>query len=98
MSEPLIMPVKTASISKADKKKLQQVGVVVVECENPSELRLIKPWAELDGSDLLLGALKALTKSQSADLKGVFIEHLFAALERKAAAQPTGGKDEGPRS
>jgi len=59
--EKVMMPVKPGTVSEKDKIKLAKIGIVVIEHENPSELRLIRPSSELDNSDMLFCALKALT-------------------------------------
>lgn len=64
MSEIAILPVVPGSLSKADKAALRKAGVVVLEHADPSSLRLIRPTAELDSSDMLACAMKALQSSK----------------------------------
>lgn len=84
MSEPLILPVKPGSISKADKAKLSKAGVIVVEHDNPSELRLLRGHSELDSNDLLSCAMKALT----ADEYGTMQRDTFTRLVAAAIGTP----------
>lgn len=58
--EPLLLPVKPGSISDSNKEALCQAGVIVVEHENPSELRLLRPSSEVDSSAMLRCAMAAL--------------------------------------
>lgn len=84
MSEPLIMPVKPGAITPGAKRKLEKAGVIVVECENPLEIRLIKPWVELSGSDLLMAAMRTIGTSTSDGLKARFVNQCLEILEIKA--------------
>ena len=61
MSEPTILPVKPGTLNEQDRATLREVGVVVIECENPREIRLLRPACELDSSALVRAALKALS-------------------------------------
>lgn len=58
--EPMILPVRPGTLDAYDKGELRKIGVVVIEHENPEELRLLKPMMEVSGSALLAAALKAL--------------------------------------
>ena len=62
MSEPIILPVRPGSITSRAKSDLRKAGVIVVEHENPSELKLIRPSSEVDSPTLLKSALLALCK------------------------------------
>ncbi len=63
MSEVAILPVKPGTLTKADKAELKKAGVIVVEHENPSELRLITPTTQVSSGDMLYCAMKALRAS-----------------------------------
>ena len=60
MSEPLLLPVKPDTLNAKDKAALRNAGVIVIEHDNPSELRLLRPTAELDSCDLLRCAMQGL--------------------------------------
>jgi len=61
MDEPLIMPVKPGSLNADDKKALSDAGIIVIEHPEPETVRLLRPAAELSGSQMLLAAMRALT-------------------------------------
>lgn len=65
--EPAIMPVKPGSISEKDRATLRRVGVVVIECDSPADLRLLRPQNELDAGDMLHCALQALVSGKDFD-------------------------------
>lgn len=65
MREPTILPVTLGAISKSDRAILHKAGVIVIECDNPREIRLIRAHAEIDSSTLLTCALKALMHHES---------------------------------
>lgn len=58
--EPTLLPVKPGTLSPEDKNALRNAGIIVIEHENPAELKLMKPTAEIDGSEILRCAMKAL--------------------------------------
>jgi hypothetical protein len=60
MSEPCLLIVRPGSLTKADKLLARKIGIVTIEHDNPAELRLLRPSAEVDGSDMLRCAMKAL--------------------------------------
>ena len=66
MTEPMLLPVRPGTLSRADKRALRAAGITVIEHDAPSELRLIRPSADLDGGALLACALRALTEGDSA--------------------------------
>jgi hypothetical protein len=55
-----IMPVKPGTISADDKAALKEIGVVVIEHEDPGSLRLITPLNETSQGTMLRAAIKAL--------------------------------------
>ncbi len=78
MSEPILLPVKTGSISKRDRAALRKGGIIVIEHENPTELKLLRPLVEVESSDLLRLALKALCVEGGYDSKGNEQREAFA--------------------
>jgi len=88
MSEPLIMPVRPGAITPGAKRKLEKAGVIVVECDNPQDIRIVRPWAELNGSDLLIAAMRAIgSESISHGVRDALFKQLLQALEAKANTQ-----------
>jgi len=64
MTDPLILPVKPGSLSTRDIAALRKTGVTVIQHEDPGSLRLLRPHAQIDGSDLLACAMQALTSGK----------------------------------
>lgn len=62
MSEPTILFVKPGAISAADKTALHDAGVVVVEIENPQDVKLARAGFELPASGMLAAALAAMSE------------------------------------
>ena len=60
MENVSILPAKPGSISEESKTALREVGVIVIEHENPSELRLISPNTEVPASAMLACAMEAM--------------------------------------
>jgi hypothetical protein len=83
MSDPAILFVKPKAVSAADKKALRNVGVVVVEVENPAEVKFIRAAresAELAGGPLLRAAAKAINDTGSEEVKKMFAKAVCAAI------------------
>lgn len=76
--------VKPQSIQPDDKQRLEEAGVIVVEVDDPSSIKLMRAGAELPGSMLLKLAGIAIGQSESAEKK-------FGALVAKALASLTEG-------
>lgn len=84
--EPLLLPVKPGSLNTKDKAELRKTGVLVIEHDNPAELRLLKPHAELDANDMLRCAMKALcsnTGVSAQQQRECFTNLLAAAIDTK---------------
>lgn len=88
MKEPIILPVKPGTLTVKDKAELRKAGVIVIEHDNPAELRLLRPLAELDSSDMLLCAMKALTsdKTMTSQARETFAVLVCQALAAKSDA------------
>jgi len=86
VSDATILPVRPGTLSAKDKRALSAAGVVVVEHENPAEVRLLRPAADLDSSAMLLCAMRALSKLEGASAKEqreLFSRLVLAELEAK---------------
>lgn len=86
MSEPLLLPVKPDTLNAKDKAALRNAGVIVIEHDNPSELRLLRPSAELDSSDLLRCAMQGLMNKDGmygAGQREAFAKAVHAAVMAK---------------
>jgi hypothetical protein len=86
--EVALLPVKPGSLSAKDKAALAEAGVVVIEHETPETLRLLRPTAELDASDMLECALRALCDGNiaSTSVQALFARHVGAAYAAKKKA------------
>lgn len=97
MNDLTILPIRPGTISAADKRALSKAGVIVIEHDNPSEVRLLRPIAELDSNDLLRCAMGALMVDSGQ--YGINNRQAFATLVHKllqgrvapAPAQSQGG-------
>lgn len=78
--EPAILPVKPGTLSAEDKAALREIGVVVIEHENPSELRILNTLSEIPASDMLRCALKALATSDNDYNRGTLQRSNFTKL------------------
>lgn len=79
MSQIALLPVKPGSLKSSDKAKLSKAGIIVIEHDNPSELRLIAPGHEIDAGELLLAAMRGVMRDHSA--KAAFAENFTKFLE-----------------
>lgn len=98
--EPTLLPVKPGTLTKQDKATIRKAGVIVVEHENPTELRLIKPSAEIGSSDLLRCAMQALAADRGYGATGAAQRETFAKLVAEFLGKPgaSNTSDEGPRA
>lgn len=83
MKEPIILPIKPGALSRADKKALSDAGVIVIEHINPEEIRLLRPIADLDSSELLRCAVHAINNSGSQYLAVDFKNEICKAILEK---------------
>ena len=91
MSEPSILVVHPKSIAPKDKRALKDAGIIVIEADDPASVRFLKPNAELDGSELLLCAMRAIaSQSIYTKVKIDLVDNIMTALEQKAATLPSG--------
>lgn len=88
MTEPTLLPVTPGSLSADDKATLREAGVIVIEHEHPETLRLLRPAADLDSSELLACAMKALCdpNNASVSVQASFTRAFGAAIANKKKA------------
>lgn len=81
---------KPGTLKAADKSALRKAGIVCVEAENPSDVRMIDvDFVEISASGMLLAAMRAIVKDRYTDnVAQKFPALLLAALE--AERQPNG--------
>lgn len=76
-----ILVTKPGVLNQRDKTVLRKAGVVCVEAEDPSEVRLIQTeGAPLTGGDMLFAALSGVMKG-STYAKNEFAEVVFKLVE-----------------
>lgn len=59
-AEPSVLFVKPQSISADDKASLASAGIIVVEIDDPSSVKLVRAHSEISGSDMMMAALRAV--------------------------------------
>ena len=78
MADPCILFVKPQVINDKDRRALQKAGVVVVEIENPADMKFTRAYAELSASELLRAAAEAIPASEFS--QKAFAKALCAAI------------------
>ncbi len=89
MNEVTLLPVKPGTLNDDDKAALRDAGVIVIEHDNPAELRLITPCSELNGNDMLRCAMKALLHDDKNYSRGAAQREQFALALAEAIAGAT---------
>ena len=85
MTEPMLLPVRPGTLSRADKRALRAAGITVVEHDAPSELRLLRPSADIEGGALLACAMRALSEGDTAiNQRALFTKLMAKALQEGA--------------
>jgi hypothetical protein len=86
MHDVTLLPVKPGTLSAKDKAALSKAGVVVIEHEDPSSIRLLKPGCELSSTELLVAAMRGVMRDNGAKIAFAdnFTKFLEAAWERSA--------------
>ena len=98
MSDPAILFVKPKAISLSDKKMLRTAGVLIVEIENPDEVKFIRAHSELSTTELLTAAAKAMTTAAFSDeVRKAFGRAVCEAVLAKATPQQDCARDSGAR-
>lgn len=80
-----IVAVKPGSISKIDKEALSGAGVIVVEIENPEDLRLLVAEPLLSADELLYAAMKGVMLSNIS--KGEFVDVIAETIFKNCSAR-----------
>jgi hypothetical protein len=92
MSEPLIMPVKPGALSPLDVARLGEIGVVVIETENPNDIFLIRPDAKISSTGMLMAAVKTIQASSYTETYQNFGKQvarvLMSAMEQQSEKAP----------
>ena len=88
-----ILITKPSSVSDADRERLHEAGIVVIETYYPGDIRLLDVEVGIGGSGLLYCALKALNTwngDVATSIRAEFAKAVFAQLheQREAAKKP----------
>ncbi len=93
MADPAILFVKPAAISAEDKQTLRDAGIIVIEIKNLSDAKFVRPHSDLDGSDLLRAAAKAISESSyNVSAKEAFGRAMCAAITATGVVKPGAGQ------
>lgn len=60
MTEASVLVLKPRQIKAADRAALRDMGVVVLEVDDPADVRFLRPATELSSSEMLAAALRAI--------------------------------------
>lgn len=88
MSDPCVFVVKPRAISLKDKSALRKAGVIVVETDDPSSVRFIRPLAEISSTEMLRCAMKAIDDHGCDGHKKNFVKLLTEIVLSKATDDP----------
>jgi hypothetical protein len=84
--DPSILFVKPKAISTKDKEALHDAGVIVVEVDDPSAVKLVRPVAEIEGGEILRAAARAIATAGTlaGTAREIFAKELCEAIQAKA--------------
>lgn len=89
-----ILVTKPGALTQRDRSLLRRNGVVVVEADSPSDVKLIAAsGAEVSPDNMLFAALKAINSDRySGNVRDAFVAGLVAAMElaREEYTPPNG--------
>lgn len=93
MSDPSILFVKPKAISRQDKAALQETGVIVVEIDDPTSMKFVRPRLEVDGGAILKAAATAISNEglTTGTAKELFGKAMCAAIEAAFPSPPRDG-------
>lgn len=66
MTDPTICIVKSGAISSDDKNALREAGMIVIECDNPSDIRFTKAAVDVEADLILSAAMEAVADTPGA--------------------------------
>ena len=85
-NELSIMPVKPGTLSKSDIAKLEKANIIVIEVDDPSLIKLIRPSMEISGDDLFFASMRALSHANglsATEQREMFTSAVFSLLSEK---------------
>lgn len=81
MIDPPILFVKPGSVKPKDKRTLARAGVIVIEVQEPGEMKFARASSDIDGSALLRAAADAISKTGYGNAREAFGVALCAAIK-----------------
>lgn len=72
MTEAAIMFAKPGALKESDKTALHEVGVVVVEVDDPQSVKFVRAQTEVPAGDLLAAAAKAFAADRYGEVRQAF--------------------------
>ena len=79
-TEPAVLFVKPQSVSADDKGALALAGIIVVEVEDPTAVKLVRAHSEVSSSDMMMAAMRAIDGHSCDSVKASFVRHLMAQI------------------
>ena len=79
---PSLLVFKKGSVSRYDKAQARKAGFVVLESDNPENVRLLEPSQQIQSSDLFWAAIKAIDDSLDSTSNRYFVENVAMLAER----------------
>lgn len=76
MTDKKILIVKPKSLSKIDKQKLSRAGHIVIECDNPLDVRMLESETGIPANEMLKCALAAMAERNDFEINSQFVKRL----------------------
>lgn len=82
MSEKSVLAVRPGAVNQKDRAALREAGIVVIEVDDPANVRFLTPSQSLESDDLLYAAMRGLNAPYASDSsKALFVKILGDILE-----------------
>lgn len=89
MNQVIIFP--RGQLSELDRARMDEVGIVAVEADNPDKVVITAPGAPLAGADdLMLSALHAVVNCGYSTAPVKFADELYRRLKKREQAAAAG--------
>lgn len=92
-----ILVTKPGSISLGDRAALRSDGIIVVETDNPADVKILGPdGAEIGAGGLLFAAIRALNSDVGyvSEMRASFVGTVLAEMEAERAAKKVLPRDD----
>ncbi len=88
MTDPAILFVKPNAVSARDKKSLQAAGVLIVEIEDPNDVKFVRPQAEIPSGEMLRMACDVIARQSNPTVRENFAKMICSAIMANGRQQP----------